>query len=71
VIPLLDVTFACGYAVIVEAMAMGKAVIATRTQAPSDLIEDGVSGIYVPPGDVAAMRREIEKLLSNPNLPMK
>lgn len=66
VVPLLDVTYACGYAVIAEAMAMGKAVIATRTGAPSDLIEDGVSGLYVPPGDVAALREAIARLLADP-----
>jgi glycosyltransferase involved in cell wall biosynthesis len=66
VVPLLDVDYACGYAVIAEAMAMGKAVIATRTGAPSDLIEDGVSGLYVPPGDVVALREAIARLLADP-----
>ena len=68
VVPLLDVRYACGYAVMAEAMAMGKAVIATRTGSPSDLIIDGVSGIYVPPGDVDAMRNAMQRLLSDPVL---
>ena len=68
VIPLLDVRYACGYAVMAEAMAMGKAVIATRTGSPSDLIEDGLSGLYVPPHDVAAMQAAMQRLLSDPQL---
>ena len=68
VVPLLDVRHACGYAVIAEAMACGKAVIATRTGSPSDLIEDGVTGIYVPPGDAAALRKAIKGLLEQPGL---
>ncbi len=68
VVPLLDVRYACGYAVMAEAMAMGKAVIATRTGSPSDMIADGVSGLYVPPGDAAALRAAIQRLLIDPAL---
>ena len=68
VVPLLDVRYACGYAVIAEAMAMGKAVVATRTGCPSDLIEDGVSGLYVPPDDTEALRAAIQRLVSDPAL---
>ncbi len=67
VVPLQDVRFACGYAVIAEAMAMGKAVVATRTGAPSDLVEPGVTGLYVPPGDAAALRDAIGLLLADPD----
>ena len=67
VVPLHDVRHASGYAVIAEAMAMGKAVIATRTSAPSDLIVDGVTGFYVPPGDVGALRETMLRLIEAPN----
>lgn len=66
VVPMLDVRYACGYAVIAEAMAMGKAVIVTKTGCPSDLIEDGVNGLYVPPGDAIALREAIQDLLAHP-----
>ena len=66
VVALQDVDFAAGYAVIAEAMAMGKAVIATRTRAPSDLIEDGVSGLYVPAADVSALREAMRLLANDP-----
>ena len=65
VVPLVDTPHACGYAVIAEAMAMGKAVIATRNATPSDLITEGVTGFYVPPGDVDALRAAIDRLWSD------
>ena len=68
VVPLIDVRYACGYAVIAEAMAMGKAVIVTRNGAPSDLVEDGVTGLYVPPGDAAALRDAMVRLLTDRDL---
>ena len=66
VVPLQDVRYAAGYAVIAEAMAMGKAVIATRTSAPSDLIVDGVTGFYVPPDDAGALRQAMLRLIVDP-----
>lgn len=66
VVPLRPVRFAAGYAVIAEAMAMGRAVIATRTEAPSDLIEDGVTGLLVPPGDAGALGDAMRTLLADP-----
>ena len=68
VVPLLDVRHACGYAVIAEAMAMGKAVITTRNGAPSDLVNDGTTGLYVPPNDVPAMRAAVDRLAGDPAL---
>ncbi len=47
-------------------MAMGKCVIATRTRGQTDTIVDGVTGIYVPPGDPRALRGAIERMLANP-----
>ena len=66
VVPLHAARHASGYAVIAEAMAMGKAVIATRTEAPSDLIVEGETGLYVPAGDVGALREAIMALLGDP-----
>ncbi len=42
---------------VLEAMAAGKAVVAADTDGPRLLIEDGVSGVLVAPGDVDALRR--------------
>lgn len=40
---------------ILEAMAFGRPVIASRVQGVSEQLEDGASGIMVPPGDPAAL----------------
>jgi glycosyltransferase involved in cell wall biosynthesis len=66
VIPLLDVDVDAGVTSICEAMAMGKAVVVTRTRGQVDIIRDGEQGIYVPPGDPRALRAAIRHLLSHP-----
>lgn len=68
VVPMHPAAHACGYAVMAEAMAMGKPVIATRLEAPCDFFEDGVHGIYVDPGDVAGLRAAIVRLVTTPSL---
>src|SRR5579883_2962958 len=51
VVPLQPSDTDNGVTVILEAMAMGKPVICTRTRGQVDVIEEGVTGIFVPPGD--------------------
>jgi glycosyltransferase involved in cell wall biosynthesis len=65
VVPLDDVDFQAGITTILEAMAMGKAVICTRTRGQSDTIIDGETGLYVPPGDVVELRSAITRLISS------
>lgn len=48
--------------VLMEAMASGKPVIATQTGGVSELVEHGVSGHIVPPGDDAALVEAIAAL---------
>ncbi len=67
VVPLHDVEFDAGVTCIAEAMAMGKAVIATHSRGQVDLVRGGETGIYVPPSDPRAMRGAIEHLLANPD----
>ncbi len=54
---------ACG-TIVMEANAVGKAMIATRTGGIMDLVEHGITGLLVAPGDsvelAAAMRRLID-----------
>jgi glycosyltransferase involved in cell wall biosynthesis len=52
----------------VEAMACGVPVVATRAGALSEIIEDGVTGILVPPADSAALSEALRLLLSDPDL---
>jgi glycosyltransferase involved in cell wall biosynthesis len=66
VVPILQNHYQTGIATILEMMAMGKCVIATRTFGQTDTIVDGETGVYVPPGDAAALRATIERLLASP-----
>ncbi len=51
--------------VVLEAMAMGCAVVATRTGAAADLVRTGENGVLVPPGDRAAMLAAVRELLED------
>jgi glycosyltransferase involved in cell wall biosynthesis len=67
VVPLHPSKHACGYAVIAEAMAMGKCVVSTLTDSVSDFVVEGETGFCVPPNDVTSLRERIEWLLANPD----
>jgi glycosyltransferase involved in cell wall biosynthesis len=66
VVPLQETDFQAGITTILEAMSMGKPVVCTSTTGQTDTIVDGETGVYVEPGDVAAMRAAIERLLADP-----
>lgn len=66
VMPLQPVNFQAGVTAILEAMAMGKPVICSRTPGQTDVIVEGETGAYVPPGDAAALRAAIQRWLDNP-----
>lgn len=55
--------------VIIEGMALGKTVIASKAGGPLEIVEDGVDGFLTPPGDAAALSETILQVLSVPNLP--
>ena len=50
-----------------EAMACGTAVIATTAGAFPEFIEDGRTGVLVPPGDARALASAIKSLLRDPD----
>jgi glycosyltransferase involved in cell wall biosynthesis len=55
-----------GYGVAVrEAMAWGRPVVAAAVGGLTDAVEDGVTGLLVPPRDVPALRAAIERLLGD------
>jgi glycosyltransferase involved in cell wall biosynthesis len=55
-----------GYGVVArEAMAHGRPVVASAVGGLLDAVEDGETGILVPAGDVAALRRAVERLLED------
>lgn len=51
--------------VLMEAMAAGVPVVATRIAGVPELVDDGVSGLLVPPGDAASLAVGIERLLQD------
>ena len=52
--------------VVAEAFAAGTPVIASRIGALADLVEDGVTGLLVTPGDPADLARAMARILADP-----
>ena len=48
-----------------EAMAHGRAVVATAVGGLPDMVVDGETGLLVPPGNPAALRAAIDRLLAD------
>lgn len=48
-----------------EAMALGKPVVASRVGGLPEVVDDGVTGVLVPPGDSAALALAIEELVDD------
>jgi glycosyltransferase involved in cell wall biosynthesis len=52
--------------VLMEAMASRTAVVATRVAGVPELVEDGVSGLLVSPGDASALAEALAALIADP-----
>ena len=50
----------------VEAMAAGKPVVASRVGGIPEAVEDGKTGILVPPGDARALASALTVMMDNP-----
>jgi len=58
-----------GYGVVArEAMAYGRPVVASAVGGLIDAVDDGITGLLVPPRDVPALRMAIERLLADAEL---
>ena len=66
VVPLKRVVKSTGQVVFLEAMALGKPVVATATTGTEDYIEHGVTGVLVPPEDREALRKALSEFLERP-----
>ena len=53
---------------LMEAMAAGLPVVSTRVSGIPELLEDGLSGLVVEPGDPAALAAAIVRVLDSPDL---
>jgi glycosyltransferase involved in cell wall biosynthesis len=53
---------------VVEAMAAGCPPVATAAGGPLESVEDGLSGLLVPPDDAEALAGAISRLLADPAL---
>ena len=54
--------------VLVEAMATGLPIVATKVGGVPELVKNGINGYLVPPGDKDSMADSIVSLLKNPSL---
>ena len=68
VVPLFPSFRDNGITIVNQAMAMGKAVICSRIQGQIEFVEEGVTGILVPPADVQALREAIQYLWDHPDV---
>jgi colanic acid/amylovoran biosynthesis glycosyltransferase len=53
---------------LMEAMAVGKPVVASQISGIPELVEDGQTGLLVPPGDAVALAQALERLFHDPML---
>ena len=53
---------------LLEAMAMGRPVVATKVGGVPEVVEEGVTGLLVPPADPASLARAIVRLAEAPEL---
>jgi glycosyltransferase involved in cell wall biosynthesis len=52
---------------VVEAMALGKAVVASDLGGPAEVIQNGVSGILIRGGDAGLLASTVLQLLEDPD----
>ena len=53
---------------VVEALAVGTPVIATSVGGVPEIVEDGINGLLVPPGDAATLGTAVARLVREPGL---
>ncbi len=51
-----------------EAMAAGRALVASRTGGLLDIVDDGETGLFSEPGDAAGLTAALQRLINEPEL---
>lgn len=54
--------------VLLEALSLGKPLVATDAGGPREVVEPEVDGVLVPPGDAPALARAVTRLMKDPEL---
>ncbi|MDX6423918.1 MAG: hypothetical protein QOI67_1389, partial [Gaiellaceae bacterium] len=54
--------------VVLEAMALGRAVVATTVGGTPELVSEGETGLLVPPQDVEALTAAVKRVLEDEDL---
>ena len=67
VIPLKDMMHAGGINSLLEAMASGCAVVASRSRGVADYLIDGQTAVVVEPGDSGALAQAVVSLIESPD----
>ncbi len=67
-VALSDAASPHGQTTVVQALALGKAIVATRSPGVSDYVRDGVEGLLVTAGDVLGYRDAIGRLVRDDSL---
>lgn len=62
---ILPIAVDGGFTTALESLSCGTPVIATAAGSLPEIVEDGLTGFLVPPGDLSALREKITYLLSN------
>lgn len=65
VVPSHELAYPTGQSVLLEAMACGRCVVVTSSEAMSDYIADGRSNLAVPPADPAALAETLRAALGD------
>ena len=65
---VLDSTYEGLSHLLIEALSLGKAVIASKVGGNTELIEDGVNGLLIPPKEPAALSEALTRLMEDPSL---
>jgi glycosyltransferase involved in cell wall biosynthesis len=68
VVCLLETDTASGPLFLLDAMALGKAVVATNVKGCRDYVTDGVDGLLVPPCDPGALASAVGRVAGDPAL---